>query len=75
MWRDAPVGAGMTIQWQDLCAVLLLVFAEGVKNTPSLLVNLVVLKSYFLDLDGDLFRVGGTGPAVVQDPPELYPNT
>jgi hypothetical protein len=35
MWRDAPVGADMTIQWQNLLATFDFSFAGGVqKYTP-----------------------------------------
>jgi hypothetical protein len=35
MWRDAPVGADMTIQWQNFLATFDFSFAGGVqKYTP-----------------------------------------
>ena len=70
MGRDAPVGAGMTIQWQDWGAVLRVVLRGRQKRALSVdrfvcFLRLVENCAFLMAFS----QVGGSEPAVAQNPP------
>jgi hypothetical protein len=71
MWRDAPVGAGMTINWQDFLATFdfeIFFFFKGCLQTHPFTIDHFCLNQEILIFLG-FVQVGGSGPAVVMDPP------